>query len=123
LPLGDAASLAVHAAATVFDAPSLFVTAHTETASRCSWKGEGNLYRVLDRPSFVDELPQQAKLDSAAAAPQQSWQAVDTGSVFGSSLLERAEMWRLLPESPGYRASPDATDAGAQFDRIAGAQR
>lgn len=46
------------------------------------------------------------------------WNSPETGSITLDPMIDDPAGWRLMPESPGYRAGPDGRDLGADPDQI-----
>ncbi len=82
------------------------------------WHGSANAYRIGPRPWRIFCVPSD-KTFAGLELWRKHWKS-DANSVEMAPLDLDPLQWRLLPSSPGYRASPDGKDTGADVDRIAG---
>jgi len=96
-------SLGVRARGTLFvaDLGHLFNTA----VNAQSWtEGSNNVYQIADW-NFVPYL-------------RSTWKSPETRSLVIEPALADPKQWRLLPQSPGYRAGPGGKDFGPDVSRI-----
>ena len=79
------------------------------------WTGSRNVYRVGNRPWRWDHSPE---LKEASLKDwRQRWNS-DADSFEADPVDYDPLQWRLLPDSPGYRAGPEGKDLGADVDRV-----
>ncbi len=92
---------------------------HDLSATAARWEGARNVYRNGALPLLAVFRADGWHCTSVLDTWRQFWKTSDVGSVATDSPMYEPMQWRLLPDSPGYRACKDGTDSGADVTRVA----